>query len=378
MMLSKGRTTTTPRPSILEILTFLLSSLVFLSPFCLLLLSPHATGIPLQSQTHQQENQQPSLNPIPQTIPSAPPSSIAILFGHQHHAPHFTPLHPQKPKHRRDVLTFEQSRCRGSQRYENAPARLPRRAAKPRPDVPAARFQQRMGAEPGGESAEAVVEQWSIETVGHAVWGDEMNQTKAEQPFEYRTFGGDFEEPTAAEYHLQFIRPAAVIIALDIKSPLQQILADGINLEEAIEILPPLNRFSDMAWFLWSDILARQQTSTAGPVDALPANGAKAANDPGRLRHIGHDLVRSPDTESIIFQIIRDKNGGGSNEAAWPAHTFSMREPEGLALLGTPNAVGTAWILVHRAAALGRREPRVRIWTASPGYLCMLWYLDDA
>lgn len=50
-----------------------------------------------------------------------------------------------------------------------------------------------MGAEPGGESAEAVVEQWSIETVGHAVWGDEMNQTKAEQPFEYRTFGGDFE-----------------------------------------------------------------------------------------------------------------------------------------------------------------------------------------
>ncbi|KAL9580665.1 MAG: hypothetical protein Q9212_004353 [Teloschistes hypoglaucus] len=217
---------------------------------------------------------------------------------------------------------------------------------------------------------------WSIATVGHAVEGDEMIETRADQPFEYRTVGGDIEEPTAAEYHLQFIRPAAAIIALDLKSPLQQILADGIDHDEAVELLPPLNRFSDMAWYLWSDILARP--STAGPVDALAANNGKAANDPGRLRHIGHDLVRNPDTESIMFQIIRDRSGGASNEAAWPGHTFSMEEPEGLALLGTPNAVGTAWMLIHRTAALGRREPRVRIWTASPGYLCMLWYLDDA
>ncbi|KAL8633173.1 hypothetical protein Q9189_001073 [Teloschistes chrysophthalmus] len=184
-------------------------------------------------------------------------------------------------------------------------------------------------------------------------------------------------EPTAAEYHLQFIRPATAIIALDLKSPLQQILADGIEHDEAVELLPPLNRFSDMAWYLWSDILARQP-STAGPVDAIPANAGKAANDPGRLRYIGHDLVRNPDTESIMFQIIRERSGGASSEAAWPGHTFSMQEPEGLALLGTPNAVGTVWMLVHRVGVLGRREPRVRIWTASPGYLCMLWYLDDA
>ena len=75
-----------------------------------------------------------------------------------------------------------------------------------------------------------------------------------------------------------------------------------------------------------------------------------------------------------MSEVLAREGGGGQG---WLGKVFGMEEEEGKALLGTPNAVGTVWVLVNRVAVLGKRRMKVRVWNAGGGGLCMLWYLDD-
>lgn len=55
--------------------------------------------------------------------------------------------------------------------------------------------------------------------------------------------------------------------------------------------------------------------------------------------------------------------------------TFGLDSKEGKALLASPNGLAVAWILIHRAEELGRREPRVTIFNPDGTNRCMIWDL---
>lgn len=61
------------------------------------------------------------------------------------------------------------------------------------------------------------------------------------------------------------------------------------------------------------------------------------------------------------------------DEPEWPGLSFGMDSDEGKALLGTPNGIGTARLLIDRAAQLGRRELKVYMFARHDGKYCMLW-----
>ena len=70
----------------------------------------------------------------------------------------------------------------------------------------------------------------------------------------------------------------------------------------------------------------------------------------------------NPDSVAIMHEIFI--NVRGNSVVLWPGVSFEMNTDEGKALLGTPNGFGTAWLLLNRYRQLGKRWPRVTIWTA--------------
>ncbi|KAI4249065.1 MAG: hypothetical protein LQ352_005734 [Teloschistes flavicans] len=92
---------------------WLATSIVFLSTYYFLLSSSARSG----SLTKPQHQQLHSLQRT-QATAAAAPNSIAVLVGNQHHIPNFSVQSPQSQHQRRDVLTFEQARCQGQQRYD--------------------------------------------------------------------------------------------------------------------------------------------------------------------------------------------------------------------------------------------------------------------
>ena len=122
-------------------------------------------------------------------------------------------------------------------------------------------------------------------------------------------------------------------------------------------------------------MLARNDPAN-GPIDKLTENKRYGPQDPARLRYLGHNEIENLSTMNIMRLII-NRRTGGNDDADWPGYTFDMNSPEGLALLGTPNGGGTAWVLIDRYAQLGTRHPKVTIWTDDDGNYCMSWYLAD-
>ena len=74
-----------------------------------------------------------------------------------------------------------------------------------------------------------------------------------------------------------------------------------------------------------------------------------------KLRYIGRDNIANQDSKNIIKGILRN-NGRPDEEAPWPGLTFGIEQDEGQALLGTPNGLGVAWLLVDRHGRVGKRR----------------------
>ncbi|KAI4091313.1 MAG: hypothetical protein LQ344_004172 [Seirophora lacunosa] len=117
-------------------------------------------------------------------------------------------------------------------------------------------------------------------------------------------------------------------------------------------LVPPLNRWSDVTWTLWKQ---------------------KAGNNAGNLRYIARNAILNRDTRSVMSYIY-DKHGG-ANARPYPGLEFGMDTEEGRTLLGTPNGIGVAWILMEHWKDLGRRNPRVRIFNMGDNLFYMLWDL---
>ncbi|KAL8755962.1 MAG: hypothetical protein Q9184_004652 [Pyrenodesmia sp. 2 TL-2023] len=133
-------------------------------------------------------------------------------------------------------------------------------------------------------------------------------------------------------------------------------------------LVPPFHRLSDANWFVWTQF---------------------EVNNPERLRFIAQDSITNHNTRRIIDLILQAHEGVRPDTAfPWPGVSFQVGlenkgkngelegDPEGLALLGTPNSANIVWMLIERARVLGRRALRVHIfveWDDPLFKRCILW-----
>lgn len=104
--------------------------------------------------------------------------------------------------------------------------------------------------------------------------------------------------------------------------------------------VPPLNRWSDVVWTLWSDIAGGQASS---------------------LRYIFRDNVVNEDSKHVMdvaMGLPNDSPGTGTLDAPWPGKTFSIvnGDLEAFALLGTPHGNGISWFLIDHQEVLGKKN----------------------
>lgn len=165
--------------------------------------------------------------------------------------------------------------------------------------------------------------------------------------------GPSFDTPN---YHSFYIPALNAIVIKNMKSPnvvfktywqgpSTQILS---NAEIAARYTPPLSRWSDVAWTLYGEL----------------------TNEVHKLQFICHDNVIGTVAFNVIQYIFEFHMH--SAFVPFPGLEFGVDSPEGQALLGTPNGLGTAWLLIDRARELGRRNLRVKVWSEAM-VLNMAW-----
>ncbi|KAL8787207.1 MAG: hypothetical protein Q9213_002318 [Squamulea squamosa] len=122
----------------------------------------------------------------------------------------------------------------------------------------------------------------------------------------------------------------------------------GVAKADRVRGIPALNRLSDVLWYMWNIV----------------------TNEPETLRYLGREGIINTASKSIMDEIF--VKAVGTTLVPWPGISYGLNTDEGKALLGTPNGVAIAWILIDRYRELGKRELRVRIWTTG-GSRHMLW-----
>ncbi|KAI4136200.1 MAG: hypothetical protein LQ341_005787, partial [Variospora aurantia] len=164
------------------------------------------------------------------------------------------------------------------------------------------------------------------------------------------------DERTGGFYDVAYIPSFLTIIATDTQSPRNQLIFNSrgdITEAEIQRRLPPLHRLSDVIWTIWN-------------------LNSRSPND---LRYIGRSNVLDEGAVAIMGRFFADRGG----ITGWPGYTYGIDTEEGQALLATPNGVAIAWLLIDRAGRLGRRRPKVTIWSAFPDAgrgFHMLWDLE--
>ncbi|KAL8900102.1 MAG: hypothetical protein Q9207_005851 [Kuettlingeria erythrocarpa] len=156
---------------------------------------------------------------------------------------------------------------------------------------------------------------------------------------------GPFEdelEYTNLMLHRPFKNAAGDMITPTVTASLQA-LKQPLTPSAISTRIPPLNRLSDLMWTGWNT------------VSLLPIS----------LPYILRDTV------GVVVDILnRHSTPGGF--IGWPGLMFRIDTEEGQALLGTPNGLGTAFLLIDRPTQLGRRAVRVTIFNPGGDYR-MLW-----
>ncbi|KAI4172110.1 MAG: hypothetical protein LQ343_003758 [Gyalolechia ehrenbergii] len=163
-----------------------------------------------------------------------------------------------------------------------------------------------------------------------------------------------------AHYEVYYIPLWNAMISSDTRSPRYQVQVNAdfkISSNNINKLVPPLNRQSDAMWAVWKTI----------------------SRTPNDLRYIGRNGIINDDTKGIMNDIF--SKGPTGQPVRWPGLTFGIDTEEGQALLGTPNGLAVAYILMDRAKELGRRKVSVTIAASAdpsePGLgFRMLWDME--
>ncbi|KAL8830745.1 MAG: hypothetical protein Q9170_005594 [Blastenia crenularia] len=106
--------------------------------------------------------------------------------------------------------------------------------------------------------------------------------------------------------------------------------------------IPPLNRWSDIVWYLWS---------------------REAGDQAKNLRYIFRDKTNNGVTRAIIDHINGLEEHPDTLDLPWPGHTYDMRTDDGKALLGTPHGIGVAFLIADHSNVLARKIPFAHVFT---------------
>ncbi|KAI4277978.1 MAG: hypothetical protein LQ337_001361 [Flavoplaca oasis] len=96
--------------------------------------------------------------------------------------------------------------------------------------------------------------------------------------------------------------------------------------------------------------------------------------NPGHLRYYGIDIVWNEQATPLIEEIFQARRG--SLIVPWSKRlNFDLRSDQGKALLASQSGRAVAWMMIHHAAELKTRAPRVTFWSSFGARMSMIWDL---
>ncbi|KAL9581190.1 MAG: hypothetical protein Q9203_005995 [Teloschistes exilis] len=187
---------------------------------------------------------------------------------------------------------------------------------------------------------------------GNNVEGRESTQ---DQPLTDKN-GNPNQPATKGFYVTSFLVNGGTIIAENNRSPVHQ--APGAA-------VPPLWRWSDITWLLWTTIAASDtKRGHVARSSKMQRMGARAAG----LRYIIQDNVITEITRYLIEYIEVTQPPDHDLDLPWPGHLYNAQSWEAHMLLGSPHGIGMAYILTDHRNVLGIQYPWVRIYTQPNDY----------
>ncbi|KAI4110613.1 MAG: hypothetical protein LQ339_001189 [Xanthoria mediterranea] len=158
--------------------------------------------------------------------------------------------------------------------------------------------------------------------------------------------------PTGAQVYALYIPEACAIITSVSYSPSHELQKQGVPANEIANRIPPLHQLSDILWAVWETLIYA----------------------PGNLQYYAVDGITNSIAKPLMDAIFTARRG--TINVPWSNRlTFNLDSQEGQTLFASPNGIAVAWFLIHRAQELGRRTPTVTIFNSGGNNRCMIWDL---
>jgi len=145
------------------------------------------------------------------------------------------------------------------------------------------------------------------------------------------TVDGQTLRPTDADFISDIHVESGLLVASHNYSPAYKARVSGWHPSAA---LPLLQHWSDVAFLQWASVQQDEQ-------------GIRG------LKYILRENTQNKDTFAVIRHIISGLPTMGN--LLWPGVEFDAKSDNGMALLGTPNGAGVAWMLAQHRAQLGHK-----------------------
>ena len=123
--------------------------------------------------------------------------------------------------------------------------------------------------------------------------------------------------------------------------------------DDQAEVIP-LRQYSDVVFLAWQ----------------------KAAGDKIKgLKYIFRHHITNANTLAVILEVLEKR---GEQAKPWPGLQISMTERDAWALLGTPNGVGAAWLLIQHKEQLGMKSiSAVTIYKCVGAHYCLCFWIEE-
>ncbi|KAL8896243.1 MAG: hypothetical protein Q9207_007800 [Kuettlingeria erythrocarpa] len=195
-----------------------------------------------------------------------------------------------------------------------------------------------------------------------------VNYVRLDQDKEFKNADGEIKQPLRAlgvgtpTHETQYMPQIGAIIVKNMVSPMnvfqkylkKQPPQEMPSTDDIVDkYTPPLSRWSDITWTVYEELSGGQKN----------------------LQYVGHENIIGPSTRAVVKGLLEERRttpNAPLRAPPFPGLTFGMDTEEGQALLGTPNGVGTARLLIDRAKELGKRDLKVTVWSYGP-YLDMVF-----
>ncbi|KAL8901982.1 MAG: hypothetical protein Q9207_004925 [Kuettlingeria erythrocarpa] len=139
-------------------------------------------------------------------------------------------------------------------------------------------------------------------------------------------------------------------------SPAYQLAEAAVPAADMPARLPRMHQLSDLIWLTWESV----------------------TEHPGSLRYYAVQGIKNKISLDLVNSILQARRGTTTGVGWERRVTFDLGSEEGMALFGSPNGIAVNWLLIHHAAEMGRREPRVTVYTQmidGAEAVMMLWDL---